>query len=290
MRTVASRVVVSTDAVIPLAAGISLKPHERVTAQQEKDSDIGLALPPALGVEVMAAPSAADLGGLFAPDTLLDCATCLWVAGAEPGATVTLAIGAGAPLASTAVGNFVTFGLPAGTRLHSADAIVVEQSACALDGPGRTLAKPVDQVRATWPAPPPTLGPLVRCQRAVQVGGVIPGATVVVTVNADPAQTYSAGFVTKSETFWLPRPLAVGDKVSVLQRFELCELTSRASTSTATDAVPPRPWVERPLCEGDRQVRVTALLVGAQVQFRTDTGHTWAAGAPDGDTTLGVPR
>jgi hypothetical protein len=89
MRTVASRVVVSTDAVIPLAAGISLKPHERVTAQQEKDSDIGLALPPELGVEVMAAPSAADLGGLFAPDTLLDCATCLWVAGAEPGATVT---------------------------------------------------------------------------------------------------------------------------------------------------------------------------------------------------------
>jgi hypothetical protein len=286
-RSVGKAIVSSTNELVQLSAGIQLEPGELLTASQRTEADFADHLPPDFGVEVSAAPELADLLGLFSAETMLECGTCLWVAGVWPGARVTLQQNAHPPLTAEAASDMVKFVLPSGRRLHVTDVLTATQSACGLAGTAVTLSAPVAQVRADWPASGPTIvGPLVKCQQCVSLSDVLPGAIVIVELDGTE---HRACFGSRQGTFWLPRALKPGDTVLVHQEFQLCELRSKVTEAKAVDAPPPAPVMVAPICEGDRVVGVAGLYVNAIVEFAADDVTLCQGTAAEDDMSFGVP-
>jgi hypothetical protein len=287
-RHVGSSKVDSADAVVPLFTGTRLDPGEHITAQQRLGTDFGPPLPSELAVEVMARPRPEDLAGLFCAEPLLDCGTCLWIEGVIPGAMVTLTINGGPPLQAVTQEQRVKFSLPSGQRLHTDDTLIATQLACGLAGAPVTLAPPIGQFRGEWPVGPPSMVfPLCECQTVVRLELVRPGATVVIDHNGDLHRAclgYSNGGIR------LRRPLTVGDTVRVWQEFPLCQLTSGSATHTVPEGNPPAPSVIRPICEGDRLLRVDGLLEDALVEIAADGDLLCVMAAPGVvPATFGIP-
>ena len=282
---VGEAVAASSDQPITLVAGGTVSPRERVTASQATAADHGDPLPPEQGVEVLATPTVAELGSVSVPETLLECATCLWVKGVDPGAEVTVDLGSGTTLTAGATGAFAYFALPPGEELSVGEGLSASQAACGLSAGPVPLQAAVG--RGSEPLGPPTVGPLARCQQRIAVGDVRPGATVVATINDEPED--STCFAWTSGTLVLHRPLDLHDRVGVRQEFFYCELRSAVRTVTVELDKPPRPGIAGPVCEGDRLVRVAGVLSGATVEFKTDGGLTWQSGAGDGALPFGVP-
>lgn len=286
-RIVANRVVSGADEFVKLTVGRRLLAGDRVTAEQHTASDHGDALPPESGVEVSATPDVQDLAGLFANETLLECGTCLWVAGVVPGASVTLSINGGTAWTAEASSDTVKFVLPAGQRLDPGDSLEVSQEACGIAGPTVALADPVAQGRTQSPMPAPRIvEPLIECQRGIRVEEVLPGATVVVTLDG---QEHRACFGYRQGWFGLPRALRLGDVVAVRQDFHFCELASTTTEAAVRETIPPPPGVLRPVCEGDRIVRVAGLFQGALVEFASNGATLCLAAAADTSGPFGVP-
>jgi hypothetical protein len=278
---------VSANELIPLLAGLQLKPGELVTASQRTTTDFADHLPPEFGVEVMAAPEVADLDALFSGETILECGSCLWVAGIYPGAIVTLRQNADPPLTAESASDTVKFVLPSGRRLHTMDVLTASQSACGLPGNAVSLTAPVAQVRAEWPAAGPTISPPpVKCQQHVSLSDVLPGATVVVELDG---VEHRACFGYRQGTFGLPRELKVGDTLRVRQEFPMCELRSNTTEATVIDALPPPPVIAAPICEGDRIIRVDGLILDATVEFAADGVPLCRGVAADVNAPFGLP-
>jgi hypothetical protein len=286
-RHVGSAVVASADAFVSLAAGARLFPGEHVTVDQRTSSDFGQGVPASLAVEVTAEPRAGDLAGLFAGETLLECGTCLWLEGVFPGASVSLQLNNDPPLLAETQGQRVKFSLPAGQQLSTGDTLVASQTACGLAGSPVSIAAPVSQVRSEWPVAAPSVEtPLVKCQAALRLDGVLPGATVVVEHNGEEER---ACFGYRHGVFWLRRRLEASDTVRVHQEFRGCELVSEGESHTAVDDVPAPPFVLAPVCEGDRLIRLAGLVPGAMVELAADGQHLCFFGAPEPAATFGVP-
>jgi hypothetical protein len=277
----------STDEVLEFLPGINLDSGERVTAEQSLGGDHGDAMPASLGIEVFAKPEPEDLNGLFANDTLLECGSCLWLAGVVPGATVRLQINSHPPLTADASADTVKFFLPSEYRLHMSDVLVASQLACGIMGPSVSIAPPVAQVRADWPVNAPKISePLYRCQTGIHLENVLPGATVVVGFDG---KEYRACFGYRSGWFALSRPLELGDKVIVRQEFFQCEFRSKDSTAKVTENIPHAPVLVEPICQGDRIVWVEQLIRNATLEFAVDRKLLCRAGAPEAIAPFGLP-
>jgi hypothetical protein len=267
--------------------GGQLERGERVTAEQRTASDSGDPLPPELGVEVLAEPDLEDLRGLFAPETPLECGRCLAVAGTEPGATVSLQVNGDPPLSADTAADTVKFTLPGGQRLYANDSLVVWQDACGMTGGRVDLVAPLAQPsEGTTVGPLRIAEPLMRCQAAVHVEDVVPGATVVIELDGTE---HRACFAYRRGWFWLPRPLEIGDEVRARQELELCEVRSEPRRAPVTERVPPPPAVIGPVCEGDRVVRVGGLVAGALVELAVDGDPLCRGAAAGAVTRFGVP-
>src|SRR5205085_9682814 len=212
---------------------------EHVTADQRTSSDFGQGVPASLAVEVSAEPRPEDLVGVFVGETPLECGTCLWIEGVFPGASVSLQINNELPLTADTQQQRVKFTLPPGAQLSSSDVLTATQTACGLASAAVGISSPVAQVRGEWPVVAPSVQmPLVKCQSALQLENVVPGATVVVTHNGDEQR---ACFGYRLGSFGLRRRLEPGDQVQVHQEFPACELRSGVASHTAIDAVPAPP-------------------------------------------------
>lgn len=286
-RHVGSSVAASADVIVALSPGIRLRTGEHLVADQRSDTDYGPPLPAAQAIEVTAEPRPVDLGGLFCGQTLLECATCLWIDGVIPGAVVTLAISNDPPLVGETQDARIKFFLPPRRRLTRTEALVVSQTGCGLSGPGVALAGVALQDRGQWPVAAPSIdGPLIKCQKAILIEGVVPGATVVTEHNGDEQR---ACFGYPTGWFGLARPLASGDVITVRQEFTTCELRSQTATATVGDGNPAPPAIVAPVCQGDRLVRVAGLLSGALVEFAADGAPLCTASAPDATAIFGLP-
>jgi hypothetical protein len=117
----------------------SFRRMSEVVASQRTANDHSEKSAEAVGV--LADPIAADLNGLFAPESLLVCGTSVWVSGVISGAKVSLTINAGAPgavgpLLVDATTDQAKFVLPAGEKLNVSDAIKVQQTVQLAGGHG----------------------------------------------------------------------------------------------------------------------------------------------------------
>ena len=286
-RLVAEGKAASADDVIPLKPREHLKERDRLTAGQFTAADHGGPLPAAQGLEVLAEPEVADLNGLFSPESLLDCGTCLWVGGVVPGASVSLSISGAAPTSVDTSSDTVKFFLPAGERLHSTDSLEVSQTACGVAGNAVSLPAPLDQVRGDWPVDAPIIDePIVECQRGIRLENVLPGATLRVNFRGGE---YTACFGYRQGWFGLPAAVKVGDEITVRQEFPWCELRSKARSAMVTRSLPLPPAIIGPVCEGDRIVRIEGLFQGAFVDISADGKVLCRGAAPDSVTTFGVP-
>jgi hypothetical protein len=81
----------------------------------------------------------------------------------------------------------------------------------------------------------------------------------------------------------------LNDVVSVGQEFHDCETRSEFFDYLVSQELPPPPAILRPVCEGDRIVRVGGLIKGAVVELRADGEDLVRGGAADATTPTGVP-
>jgi hypothetical protein len=93
--------VASSEELIELPLYTRLKPGAMVLAEQSLDGDASGIPPFDLAVKVLKHPDSDDLDDLYAPFPLLQCATCLFVGGTIPGATVSLDLNGGPPFPSS---------------------------------------------------------------------------------------------------------------------------------------------------------------------------------------------
>lgn len=256
---------------VDLLPGGQLAQGDYLTASQTLGAEASPPSPESLIVVVTRAPTVAELGYVGSTTHLYRCGTAVRVTGAFPGATVT-AVWAGAEHGRAVAGNDdAQMTLDSGLAL---DTVHLAQSVPAGSGP-ETLLR-VDQLPFTAKTvPAPGLqAPLVACQRAVAVTGVIDGATVTLT-HADGTSATST-FVQSAEWFVVPS-LREGDRVTARQDLTHCEL--RGDDSATVDVGPavalPAPIVPQPLCEGAFSVRVGGLVPGALVRLHIgDTTYT----------------
>ncbi len=285
-RVVGEEVVPSASADVTIA-GAPLMHQDFVTAQQRKGSEMSDPLPPELGVEVWTNPTVDDLAGLFAPETLLKCARCLWVGGTEPGATVKLEISGEPPLIAKAVRDSVKFFLRPGKFLRTTDNLIISQTVPGLPGAAVSLPAVVDQAFPDAGTQAPIITePLFRCQQLLYVENIIPGATVIVELDGIE---HSSCFGYRTGWFRLPRPLDIGDELKVRQIFRLCERDSAFRNAFVTNRVPTPPVVIGPVCEGDSHVRLSGLVKDALVELALDGQQLCRGAAADVSMTFGVP-
>ena len=284
-RHVGRATAVGAQTEVPLSS--VLVAEERVVASQILGGEVGPEIPGDSGEPVGQTPRTDDLAGLFCAETLLDCATCFWVNGVVPGATVRVTINGGAPLVATVQTDHAKFTLTGGARLHTGDVLTAQQNACAVAGPVVSLASPVAQRRAAWPQPAPLLDlPLLQCQSALRLSEVLPGATVVVN---HEGQRSSACFASSRGRFGLPRRLKAGDKVAVRQVFNGCELIGAEQEHTVLSDNPLPPSVVGPVCAGDRLIRIVDAIEGARIEIAADGRPLCTGIAYDASITVGVP-
>lgn len=220
------------------------------------------------GVKVLRAPTKpSDLSSVNLVSHLYECANCLWLDGAFPGATVEVRRGTGSlDSASSVDGNaHVTLSSPVG----SGEVLEVRQTACGFLGPITQLPKPdplpADPNRRILP--PMVSGPLYECQQQITVEKVLDGA--MVTIHRASGDEFACIDSTNARIN-LVNPLKLHEEISVSQAFPDCEVSSEPShpavqVGPAKDL--PAPCLHGPICIHDHTVRVSGLVPGAQVMF-----------------------
>ena len=219
------------------------------------------------GVKVLRGPtSPSELSPVDLVCHLYACASCLWLDGAFPGATVDVRVGTpGSQSVISVDGNaFVGLSFPVG----SGEIIQVQQAACGFAGPISQLPAPdpapVDSFRRVLA--PQVSEPLRECQQQLAVEKVVEGATV--TIHREGGDEFACVTSTSSRLN-LVHPLHQGEKITASQAFPGCEYSSERS-QPAVEVGPadlPPPFLHGPICNRDRTVRVSGLEPGAHVMF-----------------------
>jgi hypothetical protein len=219
------------------------------------------------GVKVLRGPAnPSEVSAVDLVSHLYACASCLWLDGAFPGATVDVRVGTpGSQSVTSADGNaYVSLSSPVG----SGEFIQVQQAACGFAGPTTQLPAPdptpVDSFRRVLA--PQVSEPLRECQQQLTVEKVVEGATV--TIHREGGDEFACVTSTSSRLN-LVHPLHQGEKITASQAFPGCEYSSERS-QPAVEVGPadlPPPFLHGPICNRDRAVRVSGLEPGAHVMF-----------------------
>lgn len=130
-----------------------------------------------------------------------------------------------------------------------------------------TSSLPAEFVNAKEKIPAPQIqAPILACDTAVAVLGLLDGATFTLTQQSGPTGTYEYF----GNAVWaLTAPLHVPDGVSVVQEFRTCHLTSPTAGPVPVTKVAklPAPVIQGPLCADSRLVAISNLRPGATVSI-----------------------
>ncbi|MBD1847282.1 DUF1929 domain-containing protein [Cyanobacteria bacterium FACHB-63] len=267
----------SADELFPVTGG--LIPGHRLAARQTLGTDIsGLS---ADTVEVQRRPNPVRSISFVTP--LVECAKCLWLEGAVPGATVEVRDG------GSVIGSAVAYDgvarVQLSQRIRSTSHIQGQQTACGVPGTVTNPPGPLPAIinKQGRSLPPPTVeDPLIECSQRVTVSDVLPGATVELERSAGPG--LSACFDLPSLWFGVSPHLATGETVRARQIYRECEQESPWSSAVVVDPLSPVPvpTTEGPLCKNGTSVTVCGLKAGARVRITIAPHHH--GGFPVGGT------
>lgn len=238
---------------------------EKITATQTQGASTSKPLSPSLAATVPNPPLPQTLGRVFSRAGLVECGTCLWLEGIEPGAQVTVSVAGRPPVVANS--DWLALHIETLYGLAPADQIVVRQQACGTQGPPVALPGVRRQANPMAPVSPPTIEqPLVACQKAISVRDVYPGSTISISHNGTKS---SFCFGSVEGTVRLPRPLSLGDTLDIWQEFKAyeCRREGERAKYQVTQSAPPAPSFPQPICMGDLMVRVSGLIEGAAVEF-----------------------
>jgi hypothetical protein len=273
-------------AVIRFAA-MTLQADDQLVAQQSLDGELSEPTPASMAMPVIAVPrTATGLGYVATKTHLYVCGRYVWVTGALPGAEVVIefngAVQGSAVAKSEGARLRLQSGLPdTGIRIYQRTPY----------GSGPALEVPpdyVDRPGATLPSPQLS-EELGECQQSIPVVGVFEGATVTVTGKlAGAPYSQDIGFDLDGLWLRLPKPLALGDELTLSQRMdERCELRSAPS---AAYKVKQRPLLKPKIdaiefVVSSRVIPVSNLEPGAEVVINAND-NTYRAKASLDSTTM----
>jgi hypothetical protein len=260
----------SSDEVFPLDAGAHLLAGKLVAATQDAGAAHGGPSAPSQNtVPVQAGP--AHLGRVQFESAVYQCGGAVELGGAVPGATVHVGVMSGgtfhergkAVSADGSAGVFLSHGTGA------SETLVANQTHGQLKGHD-TPAPPT--VATTKAVPAPRLpGPLLPCQRAITIAGIIPGAIVTVQRSSDGSSV--TGFLVATEDqFPLDSPLVAGETLTVTQGLiEPCGWTSPPVTGMVGPVGrPPAPGLAGGYACASGAVVATNLVPGAVLRLLRD--------------------
>lgn len=256
------------DEVFPLDAGAHLVAGEQVSATQDAGpAQGGPSAPSQLPVPVQAAP--AQLGRVQFTSGVYECGGAIELSGAVPGATVRVGVMAGGTFHQR--GHTVSADGYAGVFFSkgtgASETLVAHQTHGQLKGPD-TAARPT--IATTKAVPPLHLpGPLLPCQRAITIAGIIPGAAV--TVQRSINNSSVTGFFVESEAeFDVDPSLAAGETLTVSQGLiQPCGWTSPPTTAKVGPVgTPPTPEIAPMYACGSSTIRVSNLVPGAVLRLQ----------------------
>ncbi|MFI4990509.1 MAG: galactose oxidase-like domain-containing protein [Solirubrobacterales bacterium] len=208
-------------------------------------------------------------GPVGLPYPTYQCAESFVVTGCSPGATIEIMQSNKVIASGTAVGDIARVFLASGASVSS-HRVDVRQILCNGDSRMTNFAEPV-------PAPtvdgrhlpiPLFVARVQRCQTAVRLDGIVPGARVTL---GRGGQTIFDGSVPDSRVNVRLGALEENEELTVLQALPRCELQSaegKVTVAPLADLTPPR--LDGPLCKGPRRIDVSRLEPGAIVKVFAD--------------------
>jgi len=253
-----------TDQTFALNPGVTLNPGDKITATQSFGGPPSAPTP--IPVVVQQKP-VAPLHAVTFASPVLNCSNALLIAGAVPGADITLKDQHGNIRGKGVASQDGSVGIGIAPQLGNGEILDALQTACGLTQAAATPSPTPTEPPIQLP-PPVVQSPLYACGEAVTVSGVIPGAEVTLTRSAGP--TESGAFVVSSEYFGVP-PLKPHEVVTATQAFPRCRPEVKPATSAPVKVgraqPPPAPVVIPPLCPGALSVRLSGLTVGDSVEI-----------------------
>lgn len=290
--TVVLTVKPKTGAAFTAGGGTATWPDQDFPIPSLKTGDILTAIQTASGftasdpvsTTVGASPTSTELskGNFAAP--IYVCSKCIYLYNLFPGAVVAIESN-GQPLGKDIVRNTGEAFVGLNRELLGSDNLRAVLSC------GATVGSPISggsPVRPPSPLPAPTVEPAIECDRAIQVSGIVPGAQVTVSRGAQKMGPFCVptGRLIISPIKGLKKP--TDDLLTAVQALphDLCRLTSPTGSTTLQKAgqIKP-PLVVEPLCEGQTDLSINAMRLGAMVEL-TANGTTLVFGA--GTTSLSV--
>jgi outer membrane protein assembly factor BamB len=221
----------------------------------------------ALGPGISVQKKPPTVGTVAFQSHLYQCARCVWLVGAVPGAKVDLTVG-NTPRGST-VSSDGNARINLTQALGPSDILTARQTACGM--PGAPINGPHPDPVPAGPErdlPSPTLpGPLKQCDPAVLVTNVFEGATVTIKRSAGP--TESACFDATGLWFVLSKPLVLNETVTAQQDYTSCKVLGRPTSPVKVGSTAPvlPPVVVGPLCAGQNSVTLTDYVPGARIEI-----------------------
>lgn len=202
---------------------------------------------------------------------LFECARCVWIEGAVPGAKVFVEdINNGVQLgASSALYGVARVGLS--LAISASSKILAYQVACGDQGQDTLPPGPLPAIAGKEQGrllPPPTVdSPLFECQNRVNISDVFPGARV--ELKRSVGSDLSACFDLPSLYFGVNPGLNLAETLQARQYYLDCEQESPWSDPKVVGLLEPvpSPIVKSPLCKGNTSVTVCRLMAGAIVRL-----------------------
>lgn len=288
---------------VPIPVGAPLTVGQRLVASQQLNADTSATTPDELAVAVSASPTNHNqLPPLTFRSRLFECGRAVWLAGAAPGAVVTVTRG-GTTLGTARADTRGDARVALTASLPGAGTVIEATQAAPAGFPALVGAPAVTSARTRalpeGPLPAPTLrDPMpLGCEGQLLIGGVIDGAQVTVTRSSDDV-AWTATFEVDEEWFLLGKPFpAEGDHVAITQFLPACRQhdlePSRPAEADIAPAAAPPPVSIAPPCAGSTLLHVDSLRGGAPltvtITVPTISVVSLAYVAPPGRTSWDIP-
>lgn len=268
-----------TNQAFKVPMNVNLNPGDQVTATQHL-SGFADSLP-SDPVNVDSQPTAQDLANGQFLTPIHDCASCVWLVGLFPGATVEVFSGPES-LGKAQVGEDGQVQLDLNRSLTTKDVLSARQTAC----PPQNIQS-ANPIAGSPVQPLPPLQALaieipLTCAQYIHLTNIVEGAEITLSRNNNLVKKFNSAI--PSFFFFPIDKLKAGDSIQAQQGFT-CSRHRRPigpqSSAPVQDAVPSPPAIKPPLCAGKKSVNVSGLKPGATVELKLgDNVFTFGASSP----------
>ena len=254
--------------VAPLSA------HETVVARQTLGTETTPESPPVVVEDCLYPPDTSPR----LPESVDPCAHCRGVEGNVPGAEVKISVDgafAGSGIAGSDGSLCIRVAPPVAGESYEGRLLAAQMLLNGRAGPERQVSFSSPQVKRRAP---PYVGALVECQASVPLGGLTPGAQVIIETEGNEALGHFENCWTSVDV-WGVRPLRPTERVwakQVWQRGNACD--DRDDPFGPSTEVSPlteellRPVVREALVEGNDTLRISGQVAGAMLVVHITRG------------------